>query len=107
MAPITRFAAFKYLPGTTDMQKRQSLDGLINLYNANADMVNVKPRGGRNNNTEGFDGGFDVVFTVEFKSKVTRDQFILNEEHVKYKNSIMGIVAEVIVYDFEEGDYGY
>lgn len=89
MVPVTRFAAFKYKSGTTDAQKRQALDGLIKLYNDNAYMVNHGPLskcltarlcilnlsliyfsaspGGRNNNSEGFDKGFDVVFTIEFK----------------------------------------
>ncbi|KAH7926921.1 hypothetical protein BV22DRAFT_1008097 [Leucogyrophana mollusca] len=107
MAPVTRFAAFKYKPGTTDAQKRKSLDDLITLYENNAHMVNYGPRGGRNNNPEGFDKGFDVVFTVQFKSKETRDEFIPDAKHVAYKMSIMDIVEDVIVYDYEEGDYGY
>ena len=45
MAPVTRFAAFKYKPGTTDEQKRQVLDGLIKLYEENAHMVNHGPVG--------------------------------------------------------------
>ncbi|THV04054.1 hypothetical protein K435DRAFT_962039 [Dendrothele bispora CBS 962.96] len=107
MAPVVRFAAFKYKPGTTDAQKRQALDGLIKLYEENARMVNHGPVGGMNNNPEGFDKGFDVVFTVEFKSKETRDEFIPDEKHVAYKMSIMEIVEDVIVYDFEKGVYGY
>lgn len=86
MAPVTRFAAFKYKSGTTDEQKRKILDGLIQLYKNNEHMINYGPRGkytssisvhardccrtnlgGRNNNPEGHDKGFDVVFTVQFK----------------------------------------
>jgi hypothetical protein len=67
MPPVTRFAAFKYKPGTTDEQKRASLDGLVKLYEVNKHFVNYGPKGGKNNSTEGFDKGFDVVFTVQFK----------------------------------------
>ena len=45
MAPVTRFAAFKYKPGTTDEQKRKALDGLIALYEENAHMVTHGPTG--------------------------------------------------------------
>lgn len=45
MAPVTRFAAFKYKAGTTDAQKRKSLDDLIKLYEENAHMVNIGPVG--------------------------------------------------------------
>ncbi|EGO02873.1 hypothetical protein SERLA73DRAFT_150463 [Serpula lacrymans var. lacrymans S7.3] len=107
MAPVTRFAAFKYKPGTTNEQKRASLDGLIKLYEDNAHMVDVGPRGGANNSTEGFDKGFDVVFTVVFKSKAHRDEFVPDPAHLAYKESIMSIVEDVIVYDYEEGVFGY
>ncbi|EMD33485.1 hypothetical protein CERSUDRAFT_87328 [Gelatoporia subvermispora B] len=107
MAPVTRFAAFKYKAGTTNEQKRASLDGLLKLYEENAHLVNYGPRGGRNNNPEGFDKGFDVVFTVQFKDIKSRDDFIPDPKHVAYKMSIMDIVEDVIVYDFEEGNYGY
>ncbi|KAK0459008.1 uncharacterized protein EV420DRAFT_345087 [Desarmillaria tabescens] len=107
MAPVVRFAAFKYKPGTTDEQKRHALEGLIKLYEENARMVNHGPVGGRNNNPEGFDKGFDVLFTVEFKSKEHRDEFIPDAKHVAYKMSIRDIVEDVIIYDFEKGDYGY
>ena len=45
MAPVTRFAAFKYKAGTTDEQKRKVLDDLIKLYEENAHMVNHGPVG--------------------------------------------------------------
>lgn len=45
MAPITRFAAFKYKPGTTIDQKREALAGLIKLYKDNERMVNHGPVG--------------------------------------------------------------
>lgn len=67
MAPVTRFAAFKYKPTVTSEQKRAAYDGLVKLYAENADRINDGPEGGRNNSTEGFDKGFDVVFTVQFK----------------------------------------
>ncbi|KIP03532.1 hypothetical protein PHLGIDRAFT_235963 [Phlebiopsis gigantea 11061_1 CR5-6] len=107
MAPVTRFAAFKYKPGTTEEQKRKALDGLIALYEENAHLVNQGPTGGRNNNPEGLGKGFDIVFTVEFKSEANRDEFIPDPKHVAYKMSIMDIVEDVIVYDFVKGDYGY
>lgn len=89
MAPITRFVAFKYKPSTTDAQKRHALEGLIKLYNDKAHLVNHGPLGpclttrlcihklslisfsdspgGRNNNPGGYDKGYDVAFTIEFK----------------------------------------
>ncbi len=67
MPPVTRFAAFKYKPEVTNEQMRTALDGLIKLYDANQHLVNYGPRGGRNNSEEGFDRGFNVVFTVQFK----------------------------------------
>lgn len=67
MPPVTRLAAFKYKPGTTNEQKKAALDGLIELYEVNKHLVNYGPKGGMNNSTEGFDKGFDVVFTVQFK----------------------------------------
>lgn len=45
MAPVTRFAAFKYKAGTTEEQKRRALDGLIKLYEENAHMINHGPIG--------------------------------------------------------------
>ena len=42
MPPVTRFAAMKYVEGTTDAQKRQILDGLRTLY----DNEYVTPGGG-------------------------------------------------------------
>jgi len=107
MAPVTRFAAFKYKPDVTDAQKRTALEGLIKLYQENEHLVNYGPRGGRNNSPEGFDKGFDVVFTVQFKSETARDEFIPDAKHVEYKMSIIDLVEDVIVYDFVEGEYGY
>ncbi|TFY57465.1 hypothetical protein EVG20_g8540 [Dentipellis fragilis] len=110
MAPVVRFAAFKYKPGTTDAQKRQSLEGLLKLYEENARLVNHGPVGGYllvPRFWGGFDKGFDIVFTLEFKSKEARDEFIPDAKHVAYKMSIMDIVEDVLVYDFEKGDYGY
>ncbi|KAF2098051.1 hypothetical protein NA57DRAFT_76848 [Rhizodiscina lignyota] len=107
MPPCTRFAAFKYKPEITNEQKKQAYDGLIELYSKNAHLVNYGPRGGKNNSTEGFDKGFDVVFTVQFKSVEDRDKFVPNEDHVKYKMSVIDLVEDVIVYDFVEGEFGY
>ncbi|OSX67398.1 hypothetical protein POSPLADRAFT_1127555 [Postia placenta MAD-698-R-SB12] len=107
MAPVTRFAAFKYKSGTTDEQKRKILDGLIQLYKNNEHMINYGPRGGRNNNPEGHDKGFDVVFTVQFKSREARDEFIPDAKHIAYKMSILDMVEDALVYDFEKNDYGY
>lgn len=122
MPAVTRFAAFKYKPEVTDEQKRDVVDRLIVLYEVNSHLVNVGPvgkrswkihysleleyrvLGGRNNNLEGADKGFDVCFTVEFKvcstsasrggelciegtlqSIEARDEFVPEKNHVVYK----------------------
>ncbi|KAI0709910.1 hypothetical protein C8Q76DRAFT_740318 [Earliella scabrosa] len=107
MPPVTRFAAMKYVEGTTDAQKRQILDGLRTLY----DNEYVTPgggfRGGKNNNPEGFDKGYDIVFTTQFKSQEARDQFTADPRNVGFKEQIVGLVADVVVYDFEDNDWGY
>ncbi|KAF9461973.1 hypothetical protein BDZ94DRAFT_1262652 [Collybia nuda] len=107
MAPITRFAAFKYKPGTIDVQKRQVLDIIVKLYEENARMINYGPFGGKNNNPGGHDKGFDIGFTVEFKSKECRDEFNADEKHAQYIMAIRDILEDVFIYDFERGDYGY
>ncbi|KAI0032438.1 hypothetical protein K488DRAFT_85860 [Vararia minispora EC-137] len=107
MPPVTRFVAFKYKPATTDEQKRRVVGDLVELYKKHADFVNHGPVGGKNNNPDGFDKGFDVVFTLEFKSEKHRDDFIPQPDHIAFKSSIMPFLEDVLLYDFVKGEYGY
>ena len=64
MAPITRFAAFKFKDGVTDEQKRQALGGLMKLYKEyNEDKVLDGPRAG-SNSTSALDSYECVLFVL-------------------------------------------
>lgn len=87
MPAVTRVAGWKYKEGTTDEQKRVNKDGLLRVYAELAHFVNHGPiglyhrsicmedvklslgydAGGKNISKMGFDKGFDLVFTTEFK----------------------------------------
>ena len=41
--------------------------------------------GGRNNNPEGFDKGYDIVFTVRFRSREAIDKFTDDPREVDFR----------------------
>ncbi|KAE9404943.1 hypothetical protein BT96DRAFT_988786 [Gymnopus androsaceus JB14] len=87
MPTVTRFVALKYKPGasSSEEQKRQVVDGLVEMYKHSAHKVIEMPVGGRNINHEGHHKGFDFAFIVEFKSVEARDEFIPDEHYNSFK----------------------
>ena len=72
MPPVTRFAAFKFKHGVDDKQKRKALDGLLKMYEANAQRLESGPRGGTDCSPEGHGRGFEFGFLVVFKVLLLR-----------------------------------
>ncbi|KZV63042.1 hypothetical protein PENSPDRAFT_758265 [Peniophora sp. CONT] len=106
MPAITRIAGWKHKEGTTDEQKRANKEGLLRIYTELAHLVNHGPIGGKNVSNLGFDQGFDLVFTAEFKSEATRDEFNPHPIHDAYVKGMQEIIEDVFVYDLVKGDYG-
>ena len=48
--------------------------------------------GGQNNNPEGFDKGFEISFTVRFKSVEARDQFTADPRNNAFKVRRAGLL---------------
>ncbi|KDQ49478.1 hypothetical protein JAAARDRAFT_165633 [Jaapia argillacea MUCL 33604] len=107
MYPITRFAAFKYKSTVTEEEKKAAIQGLLDLYALKSEYVSdVQGEDlGKNNNEEGYSKGFDIVFSVKFRSVEDRDKFIPDADHIAYKMSVIPIVEDVMVYDFVNGEY--
>ncbi|KZV63054.1 hypothetical protein PENSPDRAFT_657640 [Peniophora sp. CONT] len=106
MPVVTRVAGWKYKDGTSDEQKRVNKEGLLRVYAELAHLVNHGPIGGKNISKMGFDKGFDLVFTVEFKSEETRDEFNVHTIHEEYVKGIQESFEDIFVYDFVKDDYG-
>ncbi|KDQ49483.1 hypothetical protein JAAARDRAFT_42901 [Jaapia argillacea MUCL 33604] len=104
MSPITRFVAFKYKPTVTEEEKKAAIQGLLDLYALKSEYVS-DVQVGKNNNGEGYSKGFDVAFSVKFRSVEDRDKFNPDADHITYGMSVIPIVEDLMVYDFVNGEY--
>lgn len=60
--------------------------------------------GGKNNSTEGHDGGFTHGFVCEFQNAEDRDYYISKDPaHLEFVASLEGVVKDVRVVDYEPG----
>ncbi|KAL0947823.1 hypothetical protein HGRIS_013891 [Hohenbuehelia grisea] len=104
---INRVAGFKFKLSVTDEQKAEARDGLINLFRDLRHLLHRELRTGSNNDSQGFSKDFDIVFTAEFKDEKSRRDFNDSEEHQKFKDLVLSLAEDVIVYDFIDGQFIY
>jgi len=99
MAKIKHIALFKFKEGTTEDEVQRVLDELMELSENVPGIEDYVA--GVNNSPEGFNKGFTHGFVMTFTDAAARDAYLPHPEHERAKATVLPLVGDVIILDFE------
>ena len=99
MAKVKHIALMKFKEGTTDEQIQQVLDQLMDLSEAVPGVEDYVA--GANNSPESLNKGYTHGFVMTFTDAAARDAYLPHDEHERVKTSVLPLVQDVLVFDFE------
>ena len=99
MAKIKHIALIKFKEGTTEEQIHEVFDQLMDLSEAVPGVEDYVA--GANNSPEASNKGYTHGFVMTFTDAGARDAYLPHPDHEKVKASVLPLVEEVLVFDFE------
>ncbi|GAA6038430.1 hypothetical protein JCM8097_007646 [Rhodosporidiobolus ruineniae] len=106
MGLITHIVSFRYKPSTSDAERHLVASRFLALQ----DQCELKGErylsvtGGKQNSPEGLGKGYEHTFVVTFTSSEHRDFYVSDDPaHNAFKELIKDHIADVFVFDFEQG----
>ncbi|GAA5909938.1 hypothetical protein JCM5296_002539 [Sporobolomyces johnsonii] len=106
MGLITHIVSFKYKDDTSDAQRHLVASSFLALQDqCHLDgNTYLTVTGGKDNSPEGLAKGFHHAWVVTFETAEARDYYTFKDPaHTKFKDLALPFVAEVFVFDFEQG----
>src|SRR6266545_6596674 len=99
MSKIKHVALLKFKGGTTEEQIQKTFDELMDLSESVPGIEDYVA--GPNNSPEGLNKGFTHGFVMTFTDTAARDAYLPHPEHEKLRASVMPLVDDVLIFDFE------
>jgi hypothetical protein len=99
MAKIKHIALFKFKAGTTEEQIQKTFDELIELSENVPGIEDYVA--GANNSPEGLNKGYTHGFVMTFTDAAARDAYIPHPEHERVKTTVIPLIEEIVILDFE------
>jgi hypothetical protein len=99
MAKVKHVALIKFRQGTSEEQTQQVFEQLMDL---SEEVPGVEDYvAGVNNSPEGLNKGYTHGFVMTFTNAAARDAYLTHSEHERVKASVLPLVEEVLILDFE------
>jgi len=107
---IVHIVMFQYHPTVSALTTNNVSSAFIALKDSchlpDGSRYIVSIDGGRNNSPEGFGKGMEHAFVVTFRSLAERDYYLDRDPaHQIFKASIREKVSDILVFDFESGEF--
>lgn len=99
MAKIKHVALIKFKEGTTEDQVQKAFDELMDLSESVPGVEDYVA--GPNNSPEGLNKGYTHGFVMTFTDAASRDAYLPHPDHERVKASVLPLVDDVLVFDFE------
>lgn len=99
MPQVKHLVLIKFKPTTSLLVIDQCMDDLRGLKTKIAGILDFC--GGPYASGEGLNQGFTHGFIMTFDAPASRDNYLIDPEHEKVKNSILPLVDGVIAFDFD------
>ena len=99
MAKIKHVALIKFKEGTTDDQVQKAFEELMDLSESVPGVEDYVA--GPNNSPEGLNKGHTHGFVMTFTDGAARDAYLTHPEHERVKSSVLPLVDDILVFDFE------
>jgi hypothetical protein len=95
---LRHFVAFKYKETATKQQIHEIEESLQSLKSKIPHVVSIE--WGANISPEQLNKGFTDGFLITFRTKLDRDAYLVHPAHLKFKEQLSPLVADVFVLDF-------
>lgn len=99
MSKVKHIVLLKFKDGTTEEQVGKFFDDVLDLSENIPGIVDYVS--GSNSSTEGKNQGLTHGFIMTFTDAAARDAYIVHPEHEKFKTEAMGLVENLLAFDFE------
>lgn len=99
MAKIKHVALIKFKEGTTEDQIQKAFEELMDLSESVPGVEDYVA--GPNNSPEGLNKGYGHGFVMTFTDAAARDGYLAHPDHERVKASVLPLVEDVLVFDFE------
>lgn len=99
MPKVKHIALVKFKEGTTSEQIDQLFESLLDLTE-NVEGIDDYVSG-ENSSPENLNKGYTHGFVMSFHDAAARDAYLVHPEHEKIKASILPLVDDIVVFDFE------
>ena len=95
---LRHFVALKFKSTATEEQVREIEKDFSDLKSKIPQVASIE--WGKNVSPENLNKGFTDGFLVTFHTKEDRDEYLTHPEHLKFKETALPLVDEVLVLDF-------